>query len=405
MERFASASRGVARVSAPRGAHALALLGPQQPQEAQEHARLDAAIDRWWVEFARILHEVTRWIDEKAPSRHEVLADPLHAIHEELMWEVGPSQGGGRFLAITPESNRGLRPLVGTLLQRAPRIPNWQFLAYRPPRDVATVIGGVDERAGVDISGATVSLSVGSGHRIDLDFQSPRIQSSDDRKAMYAALIATESLLGEEPLDRSVGFVSVSPSGDAPAGCALDALSRVFAEHLSRARDTLPTEPCWKWGRDDRWCKMSWEPVTAEEYPGRDDLVVAMTQVPDLVQAARAHRLICSENFSKMGERFLTVKIDGMGGPGAQVSQRSAITDALDETLSKYHLGISVGGGTGLRYAYIDFALMKAVPLVRSRLRELELPIRSWILPLDSDLRDEWVGVWDETPAPPVRAT
>jgi hypothetical protein len=41
---------------------------------------------------------------------------------------------------------------------------------------------------------------------------------------------------------------------------------------------------------------------------------------------------------------------------------------------------------------------------VRKALRKLKVPERSWILFFDADLGAEWVGVYPETPEPPIAA-
>jgi hypothetical protein len=73
--------------------------------------------------------------------------------------------------------------------------------------------------------------------------------------------------------------------------------------------------------------------------------------------------------------------------------------------LTKTQLGALVGGGTGLRYSYIDLALLDveaAILLMREALRGGRLPKRSWFLFYDSVLAAEWVGVWDDSPLPPL---
>ena len=66
--------------------------------------------------------------------------------------------------------------------------------------------------------------------------------------------------------------------------------------------------------------------------------------------------------------------------------------------------GCVIGGGTGLRYSYIDLALTdvrRGSDLVRQRLRAGNVPKRSWLLFHDCEWAREWVGVWDDTPRPP----
>src|SRR5207302_9767222 len=115
-----------------------------------------------------------------------------------------------------------------------------------------------------------------------------------------------------------------------------------------------------------------------------------------------------SQRFSRCKETFAYVKLDGAHRrPGSQAEDRGAIEDALDAALARDGLGVHVGGGTGLRYSYIDLALTdldRGVERARKVLRKQGVDERSWILFFDADLAAEWVGVYPETPPPPEGA-
>ena len=66
--------------------------------------------------------------------------------------------------------------------------------------------------------------------------------------------------------------------------------------------------------------------------------------------------------------------------------------------------GCVIGGGTGLRYSYIDLALADvdaAIPLITRRLRAGKIPRRTWLLFFDAPLAHEWIGIYGDTPVPP----
>ena len=72
--------------------------------------------------------------------------------------------------------------------------------------------------------------------------------------------------------------------------------------------------------------------------------------------------------------------------------------------MRREEVGCYVGGGTGLRYSYLDLALTdvaRAVVIMRV-LREGNIPKRTWIQFFDTDLQTEWVGIWDDAPPPPM---
>lgn len=77
----------------------------------------------------------------------------------------------------------------------------------------------------------------------------------------------------------------------------------------------------------------------------------------------------------------------------------------MDAVLKPDQLGCCFGGGAELRYSYIDLALTdvnKGIQATRRRLQSGKVPKRSWILFFDSDVAAEWVGVYDDSPPPPL---
>src|SRR5262249_55224530 len=128
-----------------------------------------------------------------------------------LMWEYGPAvkQQEGFRLVITPESQRYLRPLVRTILERAPKLPNWEFYGYRVPETPELTIDTVKGRANVDVSDALVAASPAAGRKIDLYFSFPDQDDLEEDQARQAAFITTETLLGEQFLDNWVGEIGL----------------------------------------------------------------------------------------------------------------------------------------------------------------------------------------------------
>jgi hypothetical protein len=100
-----------------------------------------------------------------------------------------------------------------------------------------------------------------------------------------------------------------------------------------------------------------------------------------------------------------TLKIDGAEGlPSDGLADKAAIEDAIAAALGPRALGIQVGGGTGLWYSYVDLALtdvVSAMEALRPVLRAGKLPKRTWLQFFDAELADEWLPLWDDSPAPP----
>jgi hypothetical protein len=186
----------------------------------------------------------------------------------------------------------------------------------------------------------------------------------------------------------------------------LERLHDTVESLIQSIRDQLPDRPSYTWREEALWTQFGCKPQKSEHYVGQTDLIVAGSMLPEMWISAHTGRSFYSGRFSRCGETFCYVKIEGSQRPrGGEVEYRSEIEDAINAVLVPAQLGCSVGGGTGLRYSYIDLALTdvgQAQEAIRRVLQEREVPEQSWVLFYDRDWEREWIGVWDDSPAPPL---
>ena len=129
--------------------------------------------------------------------------------------------------------------------------------------------------------------------------------------------------------------------------------------------------------------------------------------VPDMWTAAHADpESFFSERFTSFGELFCYVKLDGSEGLDEEkFADKAEIEDALDGALRAHACGAFIGGGTGLKYSYVDLALSdteRGIDVVREVLRAGNVPKRSWIQFFDAHLAAEWIGIYPDSPQPPM---
>jgi hypothetical protein len=335
--------------------------------------------------------------------------DHLGAIDPNLMWEYGRAvRQSGHRLVITPEHRKWLRPVVRSLLERAPKLAGWEFYPHRLAEDVPMAIQMVQSRVGVNITGAMIAASVAPGRKIDLEYSFPRQRLSEEQ-AGNAAFVATETLMGEYVLDTWIGGISVAdgqPTGQRPlpmdrAQATVGALVRSIHEQLPAAKlHELPD--------DDNWSSVELRPEEAEDYPAQSDLIVATTHFVELFRATHNGTIFTSSCHSRFGEQFCYLKLDASQVPRQNiVAFRSQFEDPLAVALSNSGIGCCIGGGSGIRYTYIDLALIdvnRAIPIIRQILASHHAPLRSWLLFFDDELSHEWVGAYATTPEPPLAA-
>ncbi len=385
-------------------------LNPNDPMDAAKKKELTRRIDAWWSAFAKKTEDLTglfsqriKWDLPAWMERH------LQAIHPKLMWEYGPAaKGKGHRLVITPESARHLRPLTAAILDKAPTIPGWEFYGYRLPESVEMAEQTVSARTSGSLEDVGVEVQVGEFHLIDLLYRSPRTSGEDDEQARNDAFVATETLLGEEVLDKWIGGIEVGPLTKRKSSSKLLPLNRLTETVdalIHGIRDQLSGLPHSEWVDDTEWSGIELKPEEVDDYPRCDDLLVAITGNLPLWQAAHRGVGFFSGRFTRCGETFCYVKLDGSEGlEGSQFEDRASIEEALDEALKKTRAGAAIGGGTGLRYSYVDLALADlrgGIEIVRRVLQKGRIPNRSWVLFFDADLVAEWVGIYDDTPPPP----
>jgi hypothetical protein len=358
-------------------------------------------IDRWWHEFRSrtpdldaLFHGRKDWDLPGWIETH------LHSINRNLMWEFGEDLDTRRhYMVITPEVRRHLRPLVETIVERAPRLNGWSFHTYRQPEPLEMARETVEVRTGAPLLLGRACVRLGDMNRLDLFYEGP----AGDDDALAQAFTLTEGLLGEETLDKWVGFVDVAPEPPGGRWLSLGRLQATVSALITSRIDQLPDRPCRERLDGAAWSRVQAQPGEADDYPGQRDLLSGETMLPDMWQAAHGDRAFYSVRYSRCGERFCYLKMDGRDG-GGPASGRAAFEEALNAALVPARAGCVVGSGAGLRYSYIDLALTDvpaAGNLIREVLRARGAPRRSWLLFYDCEWRREWVGIWDETPPPP----
>lgn len=398
-------------------------IDPKNQVEAAERDTIAAQIMRWWSDFQNKTNAITSHISRKAKwDLPGWMIKNLEAIHPNLMWEFGPAlHGAGHRLVITPESNHHLRPLVRAIIDRAPHLVDWEFYEYRLPESLEMCRMTVESRTDCDIGDCQVQVRLGEHQRIDLTYYMPATMDITDACARNAAFVATESLLGEESLDKWIGAIDVermpvergltslfgvrrsNPKNMIGLGRLHDTVGAV----IESTRDQLPADPYYEWTDQAEWTLWELQPEPSDDYFEQRDLFVGKSSSPRIWNASHNDALFCSQRFSRCNETFCYIKIDGSQGLNEdRFANKLKVENAIDAALRPNRLGCHIGGGTGLRYLYIDLALTdldNGIKAVRDCLQSLRMPQRSWIQFFDHDLAAEWVGIYDDSPPPPMK--
>ncbi len=381
-------------------------------KELEEHREhLSELITNWWIAFSTHRNEIIGVIDKSCDfDITHFMSTSLQLIHPYLCWEFGPAiEKEGYRLVITPEHRKDLRPLVEEILRRAPAYDDWEFYTYRLPETYDQVEKTVRIRTGGSFEDMTFSGVVNQYNEVDLTFYTHRcIDEEAQNQCLNDAYVGIETLLGEAKVDVWVGelFVEAQAKEDIQV-LPVSQLNDWFENTLQDVIKSLPDTPYFTFTNTSKWYLYELDPSQEFDYYHQSDLFVALSMNNMLWQNAHSDFHFYSQRFSKLGETFCYLKLDGDHRPDEErFEEKKILEDILDQVLTTHELGAVIGGGSGLTYSYIDFALTdveQAVELIKYELRKRMIHKRSWILFFDADLQNEWIGIWDDSPAPLLR--
>ena len=377
----------------------------ESPEEDRARAAALARIEEWWQAFSARTEDLERFFDNQAQwDLAGWMQQHLQSIDPHLMWEFGPANCGHR-LIITPEGEHHLRPLVDEIITRAPQLPGWLFFDHRTPEPIGQMARTVFSRSGLEPAFTAVALAPGELNRIDLTFQFPAgFLEYQQPVAHTQAVIAAESLLGEDLLGDWLGKLDAQARVTQPI--TLSSLPRTFAALAGTQRAKIPAEPFVD--RIDALPRTTVElnPKFAEDYAHRYDLRWAHTTAPELWRNAHSDQRLWSGRFSRSEETFCYLKIDrGATESTPRPDHHIRFEAPLDDALRARRYGCVIGAGTGLRYTYIDLALLNmdgALRRLRKLLQHAGVSRRAWLQFFDSSLAGEWIGMWPDSPPPPM---
>lgn len=369
-------------------------------------------VKEWWSEFERKRKLILQSFQTDSQIEFDLpkwIADNLQIIDPNIMWEFGPGIEKDNRLVITPESHRNLRPLVRYILQQAPELDDFEFYEYRLPETFDDVSAMMDVRTNWnDISGIEFDLSMGRYNRIDIMFYTPFDEPENDQ--LNKLYVLTEQLLGEENLDKWLGYLDVKRLPRAffktKTGkyTSIRQLENKFNDEIKSIKSSLPDSRYCDFAETGEWILVKLNPEKSVDYAFKSDMFVSPFLSELLFSALHSGKnSFYSGRFSKFDEQFIFIKMDGSADDVGQeiFEDRSGIEDALNNAL--VGTGCVVGGGTGFRYSYIDLAVNDvdgAIDIVKSVLQKGKLTKRSWILFHDPDYKSEWIGVWPDGPEP-----
>ncbi len=283
---------------------------------------------------------------------------------------------------------------------------------FVPPLPWAAAVARVRAETGLDISMAHARAGFGRGHLLDIVLYVSGCKQAGERDAEAEDFIAL--LLGEEMFNHWLGEVSTVPAtrrgpltvinsnSEEQNALPVQLLPETVRAAIVGLRAGLPPLPCANAVVDD-WVAFELEPSPAADFPAQHDLVFCSTRVPELKKSFLRGLSFYSGRFTTSGALFVYLKYDSSQvSAEARLAERARFEAAVVAAL-RPEQGVLVGVGLGVRYGYLDLAIIdpdcvssQLIPALRAE----HISRRAWFLFCDSYLELESIGVYPDSPRP-----
>lgn len=304
-------------------------------------------------------------------------------------------------------------PLAELLLAQAPPDIGYALSLGRAPLPLASALREVKAQSGVDLERAWLRAGFARGHLLEITLGVPGGTGAEIEQIAAENLVA--ALLGDRLFETWIGAVRAEPAPRVGSLRVLDAhaprrelqVTELFESVRAGVRGALQGLPLQSRAalaehdpeqlaaRAD-WTLLEVEPLPGAQGERKQDLLLTSSCTPELLRCFLEELPCSSRRFSRAGEHFLFLSYaDDLPSSGARLARRSELEVALAVTLKG--VGALTGVGLGLRTSYLDFALSDlelGLARVLPRLRELDVPRRSFIQFFDSELSEEWLSIW-----------
>ena len=268
-------------------------------------------------------------------------------------------------------------------------------------------------KSGLHFQKARARAGFARGHLLDVVVYLPG--GNGNPLETDAAEELVRLLVGEELFERWIGSVVATPTA---RGGLLTVLNQRAEDHsalpiealLDSVRAAIAglklglTELSFTHeSHTDDWFAFELSPEPAADYAAQDDLLFCSTRVPELKKSFLRGERFFSGRFTASGALFTYLKYDtAQTRTETRIGERSKFEDLIGRSLAEQQ-GTIVGLGLGVRYGYIDLALVDP-DCIQQRLlpglRALGISKRSWVLFCDSELEAEYRPVYPDSPAP-----
>ncbi len=167
---------------------------------------------------------------ENEEEKEKILDDFLEHLHQysdKLFFEIGGHPDETQELIITAEGNLDYFPKVEELVKQAPKLKDWNIIAFKPPKE----FGFITHYNNIKLNPQEMwFLSLESSNASELIELKIFIRDFDNQQAddyLFATAIVLDNLLGEKLHAKNITHLEIAEAPDNPEGHDLTKLSEL----------------------------------------------------------------------------------------------------------------------------------------------------------------------------------
>jgi hypothetical protein len=192
----------------------------------------DDAISSFWCWFSEHHHDVEAMLDrDETTELSRQINTRINLLSPELAWEIGPGLVEPYMFVFPTAGDSERKAVVGRIMEKAPRIEQWEFHTSRPTRPFQPEVQLPDRGVSFRTSAWLFTLKPSrTSDRFELQIFDDSLASFDEKTALTAVFILLDAVLGEDIVERWIGNIRVLPSSAGPDGLPMPTIAERLAE-------------------------------------------------------------------------------------------------------------------------------------------------------------------------------
>lgn len=311
----------------------------------------------FWDNFLTKEADIRKMMDSKTDPEQLIssMDEILHTAFHRVYFEMGINEDGKYELILTPEGDRIKLIQIYYWLHYAPDSlsDKWNFYSTKPGKCNSEF---TLEMHGVKLEHSDLQIYPEPDQerkKIDMQIYSPKLMELDENERYSIFFIELDQFISEIYTMEYIGFVDfIEEAPEDEQAVPLEKM-KSYIDYIINENDwPKPGNPC------EEYSAYNMKPVQSGEWELRKDIVAGYTSTIPILNAYYSNENELFDSYYEDGLIFGFIYYDNTNvSRETTVAFRGGIEDKITEKTVDSGIANTIGGATGYKYSYIDFAV------------------------------------------------